>query len=655
MSSSHVCLFSDLVDTAIMAASLDILADLQGKVVCALCLDEYVSPRTLPCLHTFCLSCLDDYLEAPFFQHSRRLECPLCRSSVIVPSNGASGFPVNITVVGITEMLAKYNKKVRKCAQGQICELCLQDVALAEFKCDDCRKNMCERCKGIHSKISMGHNVNLIKPQAATGGPVVKESDYCGKHAREKVKFYCKSCDMIICRLCRQITHVKPDHKCQDLPVANQEWLSELMKLKATAQAYRKGYVTEINELRTKAFTCGVEEDMLSGKVKESKEVIASFVEEHFGRIESHIKKLCTSNQEMIEERQQKLKGHLSQLDHWFDIYPSSSAHSNRNTDLKDDVTFLKNLVQRNELIQKEKRLDLTKVSLREAKFDVTQLTKQLERVSVVGEVTRPVLRNPIGIATISTDVDVKIVIGGGENTAAIYSANHPTQVIQLKPPPSVCEWNPQNVVSAYFESLIVNFACPSAGGGLYRYGAGGQYMGAALQNFGFIDDVSFNKNSNLFTLLRYNQNTPTMLYRYKQGDASCKLGIDHRDQVAGIEVAYFVADHVCEGFSVISHSNGVTAVRGCQKYWFYACRSESPGKLVAPRGVAVRQCAGGEIYVADRDTGRIIVLSCRGEFISDFMVSSGVGIMGLDMDDKGKMYVVNNNTSQLHIFHASN
>ncbi|KAK7469652.1 hypothetical protein BaRGS_00036322 [Batillaria attramentaria] len=64
---------------------------------CALCLEKLQSPRMLPCVHTFCLKCLDDLIKSQ--ARAGHFPCPVCRKSIPAPTEGAKGFPVNIFLV----------------------------------------------------------------------------------------------------------------------------------------------------------------------------------------------------------------------------------------------------------------------------------------------------------------------------------------------------------------------------------------------------------------------------------------------------------------------------------------------------------------------------------------------------------------------------
>lgn len=52
------------------------------ELKCAICLEQYKEPKVLPCLHSFCKTCLEGLL--PKEGLSWRVDCPSCCSSVEV-------------------------------------------------------------------------------------------------------------------------------------------------------------------------------------------------------------------------------------------------------------------------------------------------------------------------------------------------------------------------------------------------------------------------------------------------------------------------------------------------------------------------------------------------------------------------------------------
>jgi len=52
--------------------------ELEKELECSLCRDLFREPKTLGCLHSFCLECLEIYIER---NHSNtKLSCPICRT-----------------------------------------------------------------------------------------------------------------------------------------------------------------------------------------------------------------------------------------------------------------------------------------------------------------------------------------------------------------------------------------------------------------------------------------------------------------------------------------------------------------------------------------------------------------------------------------------
>ena len=58
---------------------------------CPICLEEYVEPKVLPCLHNVCKKCLKEMLH----RHTLSFHCPICRAVCPVPERGVDGFPTN--------------------------------------------------------------------------------------------------------------------------------------------------------------------------------------------------------------------------------------------------------------------------------------------------------------------------------------------------------------------------------------------------------------------------------------------------------------------------------------------------------------------------------------------------------------------------------
>lgn len=68
---------------------------------CSICLDRYNNPKLLPCQHTYCESpCLEGLVRGL----TRTLKCPECRAEHIVPYQGVSAYPNNLTIQNFLDL-----------------------------------------------------------------------------------------------------------------------------------------------------------------------------------------------------------------------------------------------------------------------------------------------------------------------------------------------------------------------------------------------------------------------------------------------------------------------------------------------------------------------------------------------------------------------
>ena len=73
---------------------------LKKEAECPLCLETIKNPKTLPCLHSFCLECLDELASFARRQLQTTIKCPVCQTSFPIPdtdtfANLPSSFHLN--------------------------------------------------------------------------------------------------------------------------------------------------------------------------------------------------------------------------------------------------------------------------------------------------------------------------------------------------------------------------------------------------------------------------------------------------------------------------------------------------------------------------------------------------------------------------------
>ena len=103
--------YSIQVKMAEAKGSSNVSEKIRRHLTCSICLDVFVSPKTLPCLHTFCHTCLREYIGRGILSNpgeKQYFECPLCRSKTYAKDNSdtknwVEDFPSNHFIVSMID------------------------------------------------------------------------------------------------------------------------------------------------------------------------------------------------------------------------------------------------------------------------------------------------------------------------------------------------------------------------------------------------------------------------------------------------------------------------------------------------------------------------------------------------------------------------
>ncbi|KAM6940354.1 tripartite motif-containing protein 2 isoform 1-T4 [Xenentodon cancila] len=128
-------------------------------LICSICLDRYENPKVLPCLHTFCERCLQNYIPA----HSLTLSCPVCRQTSILPEKGVAALQNNFFITNLMDVLqrapdscsqeAAVLNNITAVATGQLLSCPNHGGSVMEFYCPPCETAMCQECtSGEHGE-----------------------------------------------------------------------------------------------------------------------------------------------------------------------------------------------------------------------------------------------------------------------------------------------------------------------------------------------------------------------------------------------------------------------------------------------------------------------------------------------------------------------
>ncbi|XP_046359598.2 tripartite motif-containing protein 10-like [Haliotis rufescens] len=182
-------------------------------LTCSICTEVFTDPCTLTCDHSFCRTCLNQYLQSrQDVTQSRTIPCPYCRQTTRVPDPtrpvgewAGQNKPSHI-ILGLMESLDADAKDITSCS---LCER-KGETTPAKHWCCDCEMSMCQACSQMHGLIPMlcDHDVLDIKEDVKVRK---KRRVKCTEHKKNDVEFYCNDCEKGVCQSCCILYHRKCD------------------------------------------------------------------------------------------------------------------------------------------------------------------------------------------------------------------------------------------------------------------------------------------------------------------------------------------------------------------------------------------------------------------------------------------------------------
>ena len=277
---------------------------IKKEAECPLCLETVKNPKTLPCLHSFCLECLDKLANFARRQLQTKIKCPVCQTSFSIPDTDTfANLPSSFHLNRLVDVLALHDSTV----QVQKCNSCDESNPATSY-CFVCQSFMCESCFQAHQRLKATRdhrNVLIDKLQAQDVQELIERPIMCSKkyHKDQPLEFYCQDCKVLICQKCSVVSHNR--HNMTDTQQAAQEQKIQMVeavaKLKAEVLLY-KNEIKKQTDLKDKNVT-----DILNAEKK-----MTDSVEEWIRDLREHEKKMKQKFREIYEVEQ---KQHATRLE----------------------------------------------------------------------------------------------------------------------------------------------------------------------------------------------------------------------------------------------------------------------------------------------------------------------------------------------------
>ncbi|XP_070569296.1 tripartite motif-containing protein 2-like [Ptychodera flava] len=285
---------------------------------CPICLELFRDAKLLPCLHSVCEVCLLKLIEKRGV-----LECPVCGRAVELGEGGVTLLTQSFLVNSLADQTRK-----REDEGKNRCDGC--DEENITHRCVPCAMSLGATCYKAHRRIpqTRHHRVVPIDEYAteqAANPSLQQASVLCGLHPENPVKFYCASCETLVCLGCTVLKHRVPDH---DLKCLSEE---------------KKAYVTvvqgHLDQLKVKEdmFENEVLElEKMAGTVPQREETNSKAVKQWAGEVIENVRK---EENRLLEETKVDNSAFLKQVDILSDNVKRSVE------DIKETRRFLEQLI----------------------------------------------------------------------------------------------------------------------------------------------------------------------------------------------------------------------------------------------------------------------------------------------------------------------
>jgi tripartite motif-containing protein 2/3 len=139
---------------------------LRSITECPICTDTLTDPRSLPCIHTFCLECVKGFSSDKLPGDS--VPCPVCRTEFTVPDKGVDGLPKNFFIQQLKDLTVTDGSHSEHNSLAQTDDASIKQIVInckehphrnVEFFCFDCQSTICSECS---EKSHKSHQYSLV-------------------------------------------------------------------------------------------------------------------------------------------------------------------------------------------------------------------------------------------------------------------------------------------------------------------------------------------------------------------------------------------------------------------------------------------------------------------------------------------------------------
>ena len=335
----------------------------ENEVKCCLCMDYLREPKLLSCLHCFCKDCLKSKFAEWSQEHTIR--CPICNEATEVPNNDLLFLPTLNFLENIH--VTAYKAKLRAIT----CDKCTTSPANAKRFCRQCGY-VCEQCEQVHKNFKGFEDHEIVDFDTLQGdirryGKVTTAQQKCTTHA-EKLKYYCRTCQHLICRDCFNIGEHK-EHKYENISQSKKTRFETLeTSLKVLRDSCQKRVTDGIDKVEAVKSDIGEQVRKANAEIEAAVSEAYQVLDERKSELLGLVKIKAKQKKEMLNEQLQSLQGMNAQIDRVYRTV-DSCLHSENLADITSAHRFMTEKMQK--VIHECEKIEVVPVAVANIKADL--------------------------------------------------------------------------------------------------------------------------------------------------------------------------------------------------------------------------------------------------------------------------------------------
>ncbi|XP_071955978.1 uncharacterized protein [Antedon mediterranea] len=264
---------------------------------CAICLERFTEPKTLECLHSYCLHCLQSLIKT-----SGNVKCPKCCTQYDdISQQDLNNFTIN-------EMLSNQVKNVEKIESGKPSE-CSSCDNQPEYYCPECQIYQCGQCIQQHKIIS------LLKDHSLYTLDKNNLPNKCKIHGGCMLEFFCRSCSKSGCKKCEHVLCCyQNSHNVIPFKTAVDEFNQNAKKVKKCAEEIKEKLKGTRDTITREKSDMESEFKLCRTAIESQEQNIIKKVQEKTRTLITDLEKIYKKNMEVVDERVKRMDSKLMKV-----------------------------------------------------------------------------------------------------------------------------------------------------------------------------------------------------------------------------------------------------------------------------------------------------------------------------------------------------